>query len=76
MSVVSTYTYPKYVRLGNTALCHQGKGLYYRDAGNWETPTLVKEGKLVADFPGMAFDGEELKKITQKEWAKDNEGYI
>ena len=71
--------FPEYVKLGGTALTHRSKGLYYRHAGCWEVRAGWRDGKLVCitkKGPAAHLRGKELVKCSNKEWAKDNKGYI
>ena len=71
--------FPKYAKLGESALFHKGKGVYYRDAGMWEVRAKWKEGKLVAvtrKGPMASAYGEELVECTNEEWRDDNQGYL
>lgn len=71
--------FPPYARLFNSALCHKGKGVYYRHAGMWEVEAKLEDGRLVvttSDGPMKHAEGEEMIECTAEEWEEENTGYI
>lgn len=74
------YLPPKFVKLNECALRHNNKTkMYYRDAGCWEVGYKKVDDKLysIDIYEGHSIlDNTELIPCTEKEWLKDNEGYI
>jgi hypothetical protein len=71
--------FPPYARLFSSALCHKGKGVYYRHAGMWEVEAKLEGGRLVvttSDGPMKHAEGEEMTECTAEEWREENEGYL
>jgi len=70
--------FPRYAKLGMTALRNTGGGVYYRDAGGWSVKTKWKDGKLVVgkEQGHLAhLSGAELVPCDRKAWKEDNKGY-
>jgi len=77
-------TFPKFIAIGEpkgTAVRHEGNGVYYRDAGAWETQARWSaEGKLeVAQPTPEEPDWSKVRPgvpITREQWANDNKGTV
>lgn len=72
---------PEYARVGNTALAlkkiQDNRALYFRDAGQWSVKTVRKGWSYYVDDENMGhLQGEKVHRISQKDWTKDNEGYL
>jgi hypothetical protein len=71
--------FPRYVKLGMTALRNTGGCVYYRDAGQWSVKAKWKDGKLVVvgkEQEHLAhLSGAELVPCDKKAWKEDNKGY-
>ena len=79
--LISDGQFPRFVSLGGIALeLDWTFGTYTRRAGSWSISARFKEGKLIVEeVPKTSMDrfiGQELKRISRKEWLEDNKGYV
>ena len=79
--MTKNFKYPPYVTLGHSALkrcLRRGKIEYYREAGCWEVLGVVEKGKLISIYSEDKdwLHKQPLKRITEKEYLKDNGGYV
>lgn len=70
--------FPKYVKLGDTALRWE-RGEYHRAAGLWSISARLVDGKLIVtdcDDSMKHALGMELNVCTKAEWLESNKGYV
>lgn len=70
---------PSFIKLVQTEMRFiKSNDTYYRDGGVWEVNYKIIDGKLFSDCEtlGEHLHNMPLEKITKKEWAKANKGYV
>ena len=70
---------PVFIKLSSTEMRYiKHNDTYYRDGGVWEVNYIIKDGKLFSNCEtlGEHLHDLPLERITKKEWAKANKGYV